>query len=83
MLASPVNFLCEVLVDDKRQKTGNEVFCRIKIYSYICNPFVYGAISSVGRALDCGSRCRGFEPHIAPLGRAGNLTALFVTVTER
>ena len=25
-----------------------------------------GAISSVGRALDCGSRCRGFEPHIAP-----------------
>ncbi len=57
--------------------------CRIKIYSYICNPFVYGAISSVGRALDCGSRCRGFEPHIAPLGRAGNLTALFVKTTEK
>ena len=26
----------------------------------------HGAISSVGRAPDCGSGCRGFEPHIAP-----------------
>ena len=31
-----------------------------------------GAISSVGRALDCGSRCRGFEPHIAPARDCGN-----------
>ena len=29
-------------------------------------PSEYGAISSVGRAPDCGSGCRGFEPHIAP-----------------
>jgi hypothetical protein len=26
----------------------------------------YGGCSSVGRALDCGSRCRGFEPHQPP-----------------
>ena len=26
----------------------------------------HGEISSVGRAPDCGSGCRGFEPHIAP-----------------
>ena len=26
----------------------------------------YGGISSVGRAPDCGSGCRGFEPHIPP-----------------
>lgn len=28
----------------------------------------YGAHSSVGRALDCGSRCREFEPLWAPYG---------------
>ena len=27
---------------------------------------VYGGLSSVGRASDCGSECRGFEPHIPP-----------------
>ena len=26
----------------------------------------YGGLSSVGRASDCGSECRGFEPHIPP-----------------
>ncbi len=26
----------------------------------------HGASSSVGRASDCGSECRGFEPHLAP-----------------
>ena len=26
----------------------------------------YGGCSSVGRALDCDSRCRGFEPHHPP-----------------
>ena len=27
---------------------------------------VYGGLSSVGRASDCGSECRGFEPHSPP-----------------
>ena len=27
---------------------------------------VYGGRSSVGRALDCGSGCRGFESHRSP-----------------
>ena len=33
----------------------------------------HGGISSVGRAPDCGSGCRGFEPHIPPhkRGEAG------------
>ena len=26
----------------------------------------HGGLSSVGRASDCGSECRGFEPHIPP-----------------
>ncbi len=26
----------------------------------------YGGYSSVGRASDCGSECRGFEPHYPP-----------------
>ena len=26
----------------------------------------YGGYSSVGRALDCGSSCRGFESHYPP-----------------
>ena len=28
----------------------------------------YGGHSSVGRASDCGSECRGFEPHSPPQG---------------
>lgn len=32
---------------------------------YLCTP-KYGECSSVGRASDCGSECRGFEPHIPP-----------------
>jgi hypothetical protein len=28
--------------------------------------FYYGECSSVGRAPDCGSGCRGFEPHHSP-----------------
>ena len=41
--------------------------------------FQHGAISSVGRAPDCGSGCRGFEPHIAPqLIRAAFFAAFFV-----
>ena len=27
----------------------------------------HGGLSSVGRASDCGSECRGFEPHIPPI----------------
>ena len=30
------------------------------------NKGVYGGYSSVGRASDCGSECRGFEPHYPP-----------------
>ena len=40
---------------------GKKYFCTF------VTPSEYGAISSVGRAPDCGSGCRGFEPHIAPL----------------
>ena len=32
----------------------------------MCNIFEYGERSSVGRAPDCGSGCRGFEPHRSP-----------------
>lgn len=28
--------------------------------------YVYGGRSSVGRAPDCDSGCRGFEPHRSP-----------------
>ena len=41
-------------------------FARKKNYRTFAVPSEYGAISSVGRAPDCGSGCRGFEPHIAP-----------------
>ena len=27
------------------------------------NKGIYGGYSSAGRASDCGSECRGFEPH--------------------
>ena len=30
------------------------------------NKGIYGGYSSVGRASDCGSECRGFEPHYPP-----------------
>ena len=39
---------------------------RKKYFRTFAIPSEYGAISSVGRAPDCGSGCRGFEPHIAP-----------------
>ncbi len=32
----------------------------------MCTIFNYGGRSSVGRAPDCGSGCRGFEPHRSP-----------------
>ena len=36
----------------------------------ICSaPFSHGGRSSVGRALDCGSSCRGFEPRRSPQSR--------------
>ena len=45
------------------------------IILYLCTTLLgrisreyYGAHSSVGRALDCGSRCREFEPLWAPYG---------------
>ena len=44
-------------------------FCEMTKKSYIVNRQivnVYGGHSSVGRASDCGSECRGFEPHIPP-----------------
>ena len=40
-------------------------FLHRKNFLYLCT-LQHGAISSVGRAPDCGSGCRGFEPHIAP-----------------
>ena len=32
---------------------------------YLCSP-LHGGCSSAGRASDCGSECRGFEPHHPP-----------------
>lgn len=31
-----------------------------------CYSFLYGVSSSIGRASDCGSECRGFESHLSP-----------------
>ena len=39
-----------------RLATSGSVICRTR----------HGGLSSVGRASDCGSECRGFEPHIPP-----------------
>lgn len=47
---------------------------------------LYGGRSSVGRALDCGSRCRGFESHRPPQKRRrqgrslGSGPALFIPI---
>lgn len=55
--------------------------CGISNFLYLCRANVswvfvpdrfcghYGDHSSVGRALDCGSSCRGFDPHWSPLGK--------------
>ena len=45
---------------------------RKKYFRTFAIPSEYGAISSVGRAPDCGSGCRGFEPHIAPQKEIGS-----------
>ena len=59
----------------------SKIFGHIKKKQYLCSRFwdfsdetpkhlsarsAYGGYSSVGRASDCGSECRGFEPHYPP-----------------
>lgn len=41
----------------------------------------YGGRSSVGRAPDCDSGCRGFEPHRSPI-IAGRIVATWVCARE-
>ena len=36
----------------------------------------YGVSSLVGRALDCGPRCREFDPLLSPHNKAPNLTVV-------
>ena len=44
--------------------------------------FAHGGHSSVGRASDCGSECRGFEPHSPPQKRVIRLS-FFVFIHAR
>ena len=50
-------FLQKYLVMSKKSSTFAVAFG---------NKGIYGGYSSVGRASDCGSECRGFEPHYPP-----------------
>ena len=38
----------------------------VPLHPLLKNQSEHGGLSSVGRASDCGSECRGFEPHIPP-----------------
>jgi hypothetical protein len=41
-------------------------FCLRKNLAFYLHPLLNGGRSSAGRAPDCGSGCRGFEPHRSP-----------------
>ncbi len=57
-----------------RLKAG---FCKLADLSYLCKPVRGGSpraekmvhVAQLVRASDCGSEGRGFEPHLAPVGR--------------
>ena len=54
------------------QKTGKK-FGALKYFPYLCTrkTFMVPVVQLV-RASDCGSECRGFESHRAPLRSADN-----------
>ena len=67
------------LVDAKKKRVFLQNICRIKNYAYLCTVFQEKRfpkrrnmvnVAQLVRALDCGSKGRGFEPHLSP--RNGN-----------
>ena len=69
-----------------KQVFFSQSYWNLKKSAYICSP-KYGERSSVGRAPDCGSGCRGFEPHRSPHKesrpkRAGFLFVMFREVSS-
>ena len=46
---------------------------------YLCSP-LHGGCSSAGRASDCGSECRGFEPHHPPRSAPGVFRGRFFSL---
>ena len=49
-----------------RKRLHEFVVGRIEKLHLICTRVLHGGRSSVGRAPDCGSGCRGFDPHRSP-----------------
>ena len=53
------------------RKKSVRIFCGTEKVYYLCNPIRGSAyqmvdVAQLVRALDCGSRCRGFESHLPP-----------------
>lgn len=46
---------------------------------YFLCALLNGGRSSAGRAPDCGSGCRGFEPHRSPFKADNNVIGFFYT----
>ena len=64
------------LVDAKKKRVFLQNICRIKNYAYLCTVFQEKRfpkrrnmvnVAQLVRALDCGSKGRGFEPHLSPI----------------